>query len=315
MLTRLSMIVPSPGRWELLVVMLLILVASIFPVDPFPSAPQAVPGIDGQLSGKQGQVLIVRIPAAAQTEDVTGRFLGRSIPFYRDAVLNGEGAYTGLLGIDMQDSPGTHELLVEAKNGIGSRRLSYSVLVLKESFPVQHLTLPKDMVDLDDTTLARVKGEQEQVRTILASVFPERTWTRGFVEPVQGSVAGAFGRVRMINGQPRNPHNGEDIAVGTGTAVIASNDGLVRLTAEHYFSGKGIYLDHGLGLYSMYFHLSEILVRDGERVSRGQVIGKVGASGRATGPHLHWGVRVNGARVDPYSLVRLPLEGPPKGAH
>ena len=84
------------------------------------------------------------------------------------------------------------------------------------------------------------------------------------------------------------------------------NDGVVRLTVDHFFSGKGIYLDHGLGLYSMYFHLSQVLVREGQRVKRGEVIGKVGASGRASGPHLHWGVWVNGARIDPTALLALP---------
>ena len=311
---HLHMIVPMPGRTELLAVMLVILVASVFPVDPFPSAPQAVRGIDGQFSGKQGQVLMVRIPAAGQTEDVVGRFLGRSIPFYREPSSSGEDAHAGLLGIDMQDSPGTHELLVEIKQDSGSRRLSYNVLVLKGTFPVQHLTLPKDMVDLDAAALARVKTEQEQVGSLLATVTPDRRWTTGFIEPVQGSIAGAFGRMRMINGQPRSPHNGEDISAEAGTAVVASNDGVVQLTVDHYFSGKGVYLDHGLGLYSMYFHLSEILVREGERVSRGQIIGKVGATGRVTGPHLHWGIRLNGARVDPYALVRLPLNGSPHAA-
>ena len=308
MFKLLRTLVPIPGRVESLAVMLMVLAASMFPVDPFPSAPHTVRGVDGQLSGKQGQVLLVRIPAAGGTDDVIGQFMGRTVPFYRDTGPRGEGAYMGLLGIDMQDTPGTHELLIENKNGDGARRLSYQVLVVKETFPVQHLKLPKDMVDLDEATLARVKTEQEQVNVLLKSVFPDRRWTTGFIEPVQGNISGAFGRMRMINGQPRNPHNGEDIAAEAGTAVVASNDGIVRLTVEHYFSGKGVYLDHGLGLYSMYFHLSEILVQEGDRVARGQAIGKVGASGRVTGPHLHWGVRLNGARVNPYSLVRLPLD-------
>jgi murein DD-endopeptidase MepM/ murein hydrolase activator NlpD len=96
---------------------------------------------------------------------------------------------------------------------------------------------------------------------------------------------------------------------------MASNDGIVRLTVDHIFSGRGIYLDHGLGLYSMYFHLSEVAVRDGDLVKAGQVIGKVGATGRATGPHLHWGAKINGARVNPYALLDLPFQrnsGPPE---
>jgi murein DD-endopeptidase MepM/ murein hydrolase activator NlpD len=93
-----------------------------------------------------------------------------------------------------------------------------------------------------------------------------------------------------------------------GTEVAATNDGVVRLTVDHIFSGQGVFVDHGLGFYSMYFHLSEILVKEGDLVKAGQIIGKVGATGRATGPHLHWGVKLNGARVNPYSLFDLPLK-------
>ena len=126
-------------------------------------------------------------------------------------------------------------------------------------------------------------------------------------EPVGGKRSGRFGSVRVLNGQPKNPHRGEDIAAPAGAEVVATNDGIVRLTVDHLFSGLGIYVDHGLGLYSMYFHLSEVLVKDGDPVKAGQVIGKVGASGRATGPHLHWGARLNGAWINPYALVGLPL--------
>ena len=111
-----------------------------------------------------------------------------------------------------------------------------------------------------------------------------------------------------MNGKPRNPHNGEDIGAPMGTEVAATNDGVVRLTVDHIFSGRGVFVDHGLGFYSMYFHLSDILVKDGDLVKAGQIIGKVGATGRATGPHLHWGVKLNGARVNPYSLLDLPLK-------
>ncbi|GIW55080.1 MAG: hypothetical protein KatS3mg082_1484 [Nitrospiraceae bacterium] len=133
------------------------------------------------------------------------------------------------------------------------------------------------------------KAEQEQIRTALAEDSRLRLWRTSFIEPVRGAKTGVFGSVRVLNGQPRSPHSGEDIGAPLGTEVVASNDGVVRLTVDHFFSGKGIFLDHGLGLYSMYFHLSEVLVRDGDLVKAGQVIGKVGATGRATGPHLHWG--------------------------
>jgi murein DD-endopeptidase MepM/ murein hydrolase activator NlpD len=128
------------------------------------------------------------------------------------------------------------------------------------------------------------------------------------VEPVSGKRTGIFGSVRIMNGQARNPHNGEDIGAPMGADVAATNDGIVRITVDHIFSGKGVFVDHGLGFYTMYFHLSEILVKDGDLVTAGQIIGKVGATGRATGPHLHWGVKLNGARVNPYALLDLPFK-------
>jgi murein DD-endopeptidase MepM/ murein hydrolase activator NlpD len=292
------------STWAITAVMLL---ASVFPVDLLPNAPHEIQGADGQYSGKQGQVLLVRVKAGAGAAEVSGRFLGRTIPFFT-APDGRDGMVVGLLGIDMQDKPGMHELKVEVRGRGAVRRLSYSVLVLKEHYPVQHLTLPGEQVDLDEENLVRVKTEQERVRTVLQDISRERLWDGPFVEPVQGDVAGAFGRTRVINGQARSPHNGEDISAPLGTPVMAMNDGIARLTVDHFFSGKGVFVDHGLGLYSMYFHLSEVLVQDGEPVKQGQAIGRVGATGRATGPHLHLGVRINGARVNPYALVKLPLD-------
>jgi murein DD-endopeptidase MepM/ murein hydrolase activator NlpD len=294
---------------------LAVLLAAVLPVDPLPGTSPGIRGGDGQFSGKQGEILLIRVPAVLEQDSVlsvVGRFAGRSIPFFRDSAVAGgpdrPAVFIGLLGLDMQESPGTHELKVEVKSPGGAREFSYNVLVIRERYPVQRLHLPREMVDLDEEQLIRVKAEQEQVRAVLDSVWPEKLWTGGFVEPLQGQTSGAFGGIRIINGQPRSPHNGEDISAPLGTEVVATNDGIARLTVDHFFSGKGVVLDHGLGLYSMYFHLSEITVRDGETVTRGQRIGKVGASGRATGPHLHWAVRLNGSRVNPYSLLRLPLQ-------
>ncbi len=274
-----------------------------------PGSLLAAQGVEGRYSGKQGQVLVVKVPLEDESATVQGTFLGRSIRFFPDPRLDEPKGFVGLLGIDLQDEPGTHDLLVELKQGEQSRTLSYSVTVLKEKFQVEHLTLPKDKVDLDEKAVARWKAEQEQIKTGLAVDSQTRLWQPGFVEPVNGRRTGIFGSVRIMNGQPRNPHNGEDISAPLGTPVAATNDGVVRLAVDHFFSGKGIFLDHGLGFYSMYFHLSEVLVKDGDVVKAGQIVGKVGATGRATGPHLHWGVKLNGARVNPYSLLDLPFKG------
>lgn len=297
----------GPSRIDRLVVTGVLLLASVFPVELFPNTIAPPRGSDGQYSGKQGQVIVIRLSDVSAATKVIGRFQGRTIPLFPDLDGTGQSGYVGLLGIDLQDQPGTHELKIEIQAGESVRQRSINVLVVKEQFAVEHLKLPKDKVDLDDKAAARWKAEQEQIRKALIEESAMRLWQTGFVEPVRGKRTGIFGSVRIMNGQPRSPHSGEDIGAPAGTDVIASNDGVVRLTVDHIFSGRGIYVDHGLGLYSMYFHLSEILVRDGDLVKAGQVIGKVGATGRATGPHLHWGAKINGARVNPYALLDLPF--------
>ncbi len=266
-------------------------------------------GADGRYAGKQGEIIVVKFPVDDSATSVQGKFLGRSISFFPDTRLEEPKGCVGLLGIDLQDEPGTHELIVELKTGEERRTFRYSVSIVKGKFHVEHLTLPKDKVDLDEKSVARWKAEQEQVKAALVEGSLTKLWQPGFVEPVSGRRTGIFGSMRIMNGQARNPHNGEDIGAPLGTPVAATNDGVVRLTVDHIFSGKGVFLDHGLGLYSMYFHLSEVLVKDGDQVKAGQIVGKVGSTGRATGPHLHWGAKLNGARINPYALLDLPFKG------
>ena len=302
------------SRLDRTLIMAVVLLSSVFPVELFSNTPPAPMGHDGQYSGRQGQVLVIKVKGEEQATEVKGTFLKRTIPFFREFRPGEPTGYVGLLGIDMQDEPGTYELAVEVKQGEQAKQLSFNVLVTKEKFTVEHLTLPKEKVDLDEKGAARWKAEQEQVKQALAENSRLKLWRSNFVEPVSGKRTGIFGSVRIMNGKPRNPHNGEDIGAPMGTDVAATNDGIVRITVDHIFSGKGVFVDHGLGFYSMYFHLSEILVKDGDLVTAGQIIGKVGATGRATGPHLHWGVKLNGARVNPYALLDLPFRKDPNPA-
>lgn len=296
------------SRLDHVLIMAIVLLTSMFPVELFPNTPPLQKGLDGQYSGKQGQVLVVKVPEVKEVTEIKGTFLNRTILFFRESRADEPPGYVGLLGIDLQDDPGTYELAVEIKEGEQIRHLSYNVLVAKGQFAVERLKLPKSKVDLDAKSLARWRAEQKQVKQVLAENSRMKLWHSSFVEPVNGRRTGIFGSVRILNGKPRNPHNGEDIGAPMGTDVVATNDGVVRLTVDHIFSGRGIFLDHGLGFYSMYFHLSDILVKDGDLVKAGQTIGKVGATGRATGPHLHWGVKLNGARVNPYALLDLPFK-------
>jgi murein DD-endopeptidase MepM/ murein hydrolase activator NlpD len=308
MMTSLKSTRPRISRLDRMLITAVLLLSSVFPVELFSNTPPAPMGHDGEYSGKQGQVLVVKVKGEEQATEVKGTFLSRTIPFFREFRSGEPAGHIGLIGIDMQDEPGTYELSVEVKQGEQAKQLSFNVQVAKEKFAVEHLKLPKDKVDLDEKSAARWKAEQQSVREALAENSRLKLWHSNFVEPVSGKRTGIFGSVRIMNGQPRNPHNGEDIGAPLGADVAATNDGIVRITVDHIFSGKGVFVDHGLGFYSMYFHLSEILVRDGDLVTAGQIIGKVGATGRATGPHLHWGVKLNGARVNPYALLDLPFK-------
>jgi murein DD-endopeptidase MepM/ murein hydrolase activator NlpD len=175
-------------------------------------------------------------------------------------------------------------------------------------FPVQRLTLPREMVELDAPTLKRVEEESKRLRTLYRTITPERLWRGGFTKPVGVPDAGeGFGARRIINGQARAPHAGLDYSADSGTPVVAANTGRVALVAEYFFPGRLLVLDHGLGLYTLYFHLERTDVADGDRVERGQIIGRVGASGRATGPHLHFAAHLRQARIDPALLLQLRL--------
>ena len=216
------------------------------------------------------------------------------------------GTYEGLIGIDMNTRPGMYEIKIVATNGgSGVYMGAFSLKVEKVDFGIQKLSLPSSMVDLDAKTLERVNRETKQVKAVFQAFRNERIWRGVFIRPVEGKLSSAFGVIRIINGKHRGMHTGIDLGAEEGTPVKACNSGVVVLVDELFLSGKSIVLDHGRGLYSMYFHFSESLVMEGDSLSTGAILGRVGSTGRSTKPHLHWGIRMNGARVDPLSLLKI----------
>jgi murein DD-endopeptidase MepM/ murein hydrolase activator NlpD len=188
------------------------------------------------------------------------------------------------------------------------RSLSGRLTIQRREFSVQRLTLPSTMVDLDPETERRAAAETERLRAVYRTISPERLWRGRFVRPVPGTEPGTgFGSRRIINGKPRAPHTGIDFAAERGTPVVAVNSGRVALVGEYFFPGRLVVVDHGLGLHTLYFHLDSIDVAEGDPVDRGQRVGTVGSTGRATGPHLHFGALVGAARVDPASLLSLDI--------
>jgi len=214
--------------------------------------------------------------------------------------------YYGLIVADLTARPGRYKALVEIVPT--GQRKKLEIEVTEKNYGVRRLTLPKNMVDLDAKTLKRVKKESRIMRRLWDAPPSVPYWSGPFVRPVPGAVVGPFGRRSIINNQPRAPHSGVDLKAEKGTPIKAVNNGIVAFTGDHFFTGQTVVMDHGVGIQSMYFHLEKILVQQGRMMEKGQVIGLVGSTGRAMGPHLHLGMRINGARIDPLKLIILSQE-------
>ena len=252
-----------------------------------------------------GDVAWVHVTGAGHTTAIEGSLGLRSLAFFPYA-----GGQAAVVGIDLESKPGAEPWrLAILEPGREARTLTGKVTIRPREFSVQRLTLPTGMVDLDPLTERRAVSEGDRLRALYRTITPERLWRGGFVRPVAGQEPGTgFGARRVINGKPRAPHGGIDYAAERGTPVIASNSGRVALVADFFFPGRLVVVDHGLGLYTLYFHLDSVAVTDGEPVDRGQRLGTVGATGRATGPHLHFGAQVGAARIDPDALLLLDVK-------
>jgi murein DD-endopeptidase MepM/ murein hydrolase activator NlpD len=215
--------------------------------------------------------------------------------------LQEENIFAGFIFADLKQNPGNYVMEVMVTPAGQTKRIE--VKVEDKEYGVRRLTLPNYQVDLSDENLERALKESAVMKSLWEAPDTPPEWAGPFIMPVDGDIIGPFGRDSIINGQPRSPHSGIDIRGKRGTPVKATNNGTVVLTADHFFAGKSIVLDHGAGIRSMYFHLSEIMVKVGDKVSKGSDIGLVGSTGRASGPHLHWGIRIKDARVDPMRLI------------
>jgi murein DD-endopeptidase MepM/ murein hydrolase activator NlpD len=244
---------------------------------------------------RPGEVVLLTIDAPAARQVIVRAF-DRDWATYRDSV---PGRWHALVGIDLDTKTGTYDAIVTADTERSVERL----VVAPRAFPTRRLTVNPDLVHPPPDQEARVEREAQHLHQLWEHPAPERLWTTPFIRPVPDEANSAFGTRSVYNGEPRAPHTGADFLSPTGRPVKAPNAGRIVLADPQYFSGNTVIIDHGLGLFSILAHLSQIDVKVGEIVTAGQIVGQVGATGRVTGPHLHWGVRLNNARVDPLSLI------------
>lgn len=248
-----------------------------------------------------GEVVILTITADAPLTAVRARAFDRVLP----STKAGEG-WRVLVGVDLDVTPGTHPVAVEADSATGPATATYDLVITEKAFPTRRLKVNPDFVNPPKSALARIQEESTLMNAIWSAPpteLPSAALT--FIAPVPHPANSAFGTRSIFNGEPRGAHSGADFLSPTGTPVRAPAAGTVVLARDLYYSGGSVVIDHGLGLFSFFAHFSAITAKVGDVVKAGDVVGKVGATGRVTGPHLHWTARLNYARVDPLALLEL----------
>jgi len=229
-------------------------------------------------------------PAQAPRSVVVTGHPGDVIPVNGAVTVLGK-TWKDLVGIDLATKPGTY-------------RMSTGTIlrVLPKQFPVRRLTVSPEFVTPPPEALAQIADDVKKTSAIWPRVTP-RKWNGAFLLPVDDTATSSFGTRSFFNGQPRSPHTGTDFLSPAGRPIRAANRGMVVLAEPLYFTGNTVIIDYGDALYSLFAHLSELRVREGDQVEPDTVVGLVGATGRVTGAHLHWGVKLQGANVDPLTLV------------
>lgn len=245
----------------------------------------------------QGSLLLTEVTSTTALPDVSSEWDGKAEPLWSEGQ---KAALHGLIGIDLEKAPGQYEWKIAWADAEGKpASCSVPITVRAGKFPTERLKVEKQYVQPDPEQQKRAEEDQKKLRAIYDTLTPERLWDGKFRLPLKDvTTGGNFGRRRVLNGEARSPHAGVDFPAAAGTPVFASQNGKVVLAEELYYAGNTVIIDHGYGIYTMYCHLSEIGVTPGEKADAGQEIGKVGATGRVTGPHLHWGLTIQKARVN-----------------
>lgn len=247
-----------------------------------------------------GDAVALTITTPTPVQAVSVSAFAASWPTYRID----DRTWGALLGIDLDRKPGSYSLVVTT-DGPQPLTLRRSIVVAPKQFPRRVLKVAPAFVNPPASEMARIAKDTEFLRTVYAQSLEAPTWNSGLIRPVSDVANSSFGSRSVYNGEARSPHAGTDFLSPSGTPIHAPAGGRVLGARNLYFTGNTVIIDHGLGVFSMLAHLSRIDVKEGQSVEPGDIVGLVGATGRVTGPHLHWALRVGTARVDPLSALTL----------
>lgn len=252
-----------------------------------------------------GAPIFFQVTAPPRTKSLTGNWRDHAVFFSYDQEHK---TWYALAGASLETKPGTYPLTLEAKTSTGaSSSFRKLIRVRAAKYPSTAVTVSKKFTEPDPQQLQQIAQDKTLKQDVFRSVSPDREWSGRFAAPVEARISDVFGTERVFNGKVQSFHQGLDYAVPQGTPVSALNSGTVLLARPLYFEGNCVVIDHGQGLLSLYLHLSEFKVHEGDPVHRGQELGLSGGTGRATGPHLHIAVRWEGVYLNPATLLELNL--------
>ncbi len=252
-----------------------------------------------------GAPCMFRFTTSTPLKSLSGKFLGKRVYFSLDKA---SGGWFGLAGIDYDTKPGSHELTLTGTTEAGaSTSFAQMVPIAKGFYRTSTISVPKKYVDPDPADVARIVQERELKNEVLNRITGSQLWAGSFAAPAGTGTTSEFGSQRTYNGKRQSVHQGLDYGAGTGTPIRAINSGKVILARDLYFEGNCVVIDHGQGLLSLYFHLSQFKIKEGDSITKGQLIALSGGTGRVTGPHLHLAVRWQGSYVNPATLLGIKL--------
>lgn len=255
---------------------------------------------------KPGEMLLLVVEGQDPRTPPQALLGGQPLDFF---AAPSSGTWLAFAGLDVEAKPGALTLKTTLKAPGGKPATADRLLEVEPAvFPTQELKVEGKYVTPSKTDGERAEAEASKLHRLFTRGEPKRLFEGRFDSPIPGAPSARFGERRVFNGQPRSPHSGADLRAKSGVPVKAPAAGKVVLAGPLFFQGRTVVLDHGLGITTLYAHLSKIAVKAGDSVKKGQLIGKVGATGRVTGPHLHWALKWRSARVDPFSLTSLDLD-------
>ncbi|NIO49273.1 MAG: peptidoglycan DD-metalloendopeptidase family protein [Candidatus Aminicenantes bacterium] len=255
---------------------------------------------------ESGEVIVVTIKDDSSVKDAWIRFLGRRYAMGKSETSSGLLAF---IGLDLDLKSGSYDMEIFIDKELGEREhIKKQISVLAKEFPLKKLWVDEKFVTPPPEFHERIRREREFLEVIYGISTDQWLGKGLFILPSSGEATPNFGERRIYNNKPRSSHRGIDIIVPYGTPVSAANSGKVVLASDLYFAGKTVIIDHGMGVFTLYCHFSKIRVKRGKLVRKGEIVGEIGATGRVTGPHLHWGVKVSGISVNPFSILSLTFE-------